>query len=356
MKSANVLDLPVYAYARARSAGFTLEYVLLQSLSHLIPFGRDGLPKPPPLDLKTLQAIRSELFELLREDSHHMVQGDYPISVLKPESPFHHLKRLPLLLADSFAIHRRRARGKTTEFDAEAQDLLSDLPRYYRRNFHFQSSGYLSKRSAEVYEHQVELLFQGCADAMRRLILPRLKKRFGNTDGEGLRFLEIGAGTGRATRFVHLTFPKAKIVAVDLSDPYLKVAQRNLSKYPRIDFVQADGAHLPFKDEEFDAVYSVFLFHELPRNAREEVIAESHRVLKKNGFVGLVDSLQMGDKKLFDPLLQHFPKAFHEPFYREYISNPMESLLKKNGFRDVKRGTGFTSKVCSALATKRSTA
>jgi ubiquinone/menaquinone biosynthesis C-methylase UbiE len=353
MKSENVLDLPLYAYARARSAGFTLEYLLLQSLSQLIP---NGMPKPPPLEWKTLQAIRNELLDLLREDSHHMVQGDYPISVLKPESPVRHFKRLPLLLADAFSIHRRRARGKTAEFDAKARDLLSDLPRYYRRNFHFQTSGYLSKRSAEVYEHQVELLFQGCADAMRRLILPRLRKRFGDTDGEGLRFLEIGAGTGRATRFVHLTFPKAKIVAVDLSDPYLKVAQRNLSSYPRIDFIQADGAHLPFKDGEFDAVYSVFLFHELPRNAREEVIAESQRVLKKDGFFGLVDSLQTGDKELFDPLLQHFPKAFHEPFYREYISNPMEGLLKKQGFTKIDQGTGFTSKVCSAVATKRNTA
>jgi len=361
MKSTNVLDLPVYAYARARSAGFTLEYVLLQSLSYLIPGfltggAAKGMPKPPPLDWKTLKAIREELLDLLREDSEHLAKGDYPLRVLMPESPLRHLKRLPLLLADSFSIHRRRVRGKTTEFDAEAKDLLSDLPRYYRRNFHFQTSGYLSKRSAEVYEHQVELLFQGCADAMRRLILPELRKRFGNTDGEGLRFLEIGAGTGRATRFVHQTFPKAKIVAVDLSDPYLKVAQRNLSDYPRIDFIQADGAHLPFKDAEFDAVYSVFLFHELPKNAREEVIAESFRVLKDGGYFGLVDSLQTGDKKLFDPLLQHFPKAFHEPFYREYISSPMEKLLKKQGLIKIRSETGFTSKVCSALAPKRSTA
>lgn len=358
MKSTNVLDLPVYAYSRARSAGFTLEYVLLQSLSYLIPSFLTGgpaktMPKPPQLDWKTVKAIRTDLLDLLRKDSQHMAQGEYPLRALIPESPLRHFKRIPVLLADAFSIHRRRMRGKTTEFDAEARDLLSELPRYYRRNFHFQTSGYLSKRSAEVYEHQVELLFQGCADAMRRLILSHLKKRFGDTDGEGLRFLEIGAGTGRATRFVHLTFPKAKIIAVDLSDPYLKVAQRNLSEFPRINFLQADGAKLPFKDQEFDAVYSVFLFHELPKAAREEVVAEGARVLKNGGFFGLVDSLQTGDKKLFDPLLQHFPKAFHEPFYREYISSPMEELLRKQGFTEIESGMGFTSKVCSALAPKR---
>jgi ubiquinone/menaquinone biosynthesis C-methylase UbiE len=327
--------------------GFTLEYFLLQGLSHLLP---KPLLKPPKLDWKTIRAIRAELDELLRKDSQHMAQGDYPIRVLAPESPFKHFRRLPLLLADAYSIHRRRIRGKTTEFDAEAKSFLSELPRYYRRNFHFQTSGYLSRRSAEVYEHQVELLFQGCADAMRRLILPELRRHFGNTDGEGLKFLEIGAGTGRATRFVHLTFPKARIVAVDLSDPYLKTAQRNLADYSRIDFNQADGAHLPFKDEEFDAVYSVFLYHELPKSAREAVVAESQRVLKKGGFFGFVDSLQTGDKKLFDALLRQFPKEFHEPFYREYISSPMEALLKDQGFTHIRSDTGFTSKVCSAVS------
>ena len=41
-------------------------------------------------------------------------------------------------------------------------------PAYYRRNFHFQSDGYLSAASAARYDHQVEVLFGGGAAAMRR--------------------------------------------------------------------------------------------------------------------------------------------------------------------------------------------
>ena len=42
------------------------------------------------------------------------------------------------------------------------------LPDYYRQNFHFQSDGWLSEHSAAIYDTQVEVLFTGAADVMRR--------------------------------------------------------------------------------------------------------------------------------------------------------------------------------------------
>ncbi|CAK9249656.1 unnamed protein product [Sphagnum jensenii] len=340
-----------YAYSRARSAGFFAEFMVLETLTRLFPGekklreARTALP-----DVKTLQSIRADLLELLKQDAQNISHGEYPLSVLMPESPIQHLKRLPLLFWDSFSIYLRRRKGKTQDFDREAEEFLADLPPYYRRNFHYQSNGYLSRRSAEVYEHQVELLFKGSADAMRRLIIPPLRKKFATSpDGEGLRFLEIAAGTGRATRFVHQAFPKAKITALDLSDPYLKVAQENLSRFPRVDFIQGNAAQLPFRDQQFDAVYSVFLFHELPMEERQQIIKESRRVLKDDGLLGMVDSIQEGDKELFTPLLKNFPKDFHEPFYRNYIAHPMEELFKQAGFKNVAKDTGFTSKVVTGL-------
>jgi ubiquinone/menaquinone biosynthesis C-methylase UbiE len=343
------MKLPIYSYSRARSTGLTIEFVLLNSLSLLFPPShRKSSRSSAQLrgNLELVEAIHQELLQLLRDDCDRIEKGVYPLKVLQPESPLEHFGRYPKLVLDAFSIYMRRIRGRTTEFDPKAEALLADLPRYYRRNFHFQTNGYLSTASAEVYEHQVELLFKGAADPMRRLIIEPLRQRFGNSDGEGLRFLEIGAGTGRATRFVHLAFPKAKIVAVDLSDPYLKVAQKKLVDFQHIDFVQADGAHLPYRDGEFDAAYSVFLFHELPAAARKEIIDECLRLLKDGGFIGLVDSLQTGDRAVFDPILPEFPQEFHEPFYRNYIAHPMEDLLKNLGVQNVQKATGFTSKVC----------
>ena len=302
------------------------------------------------MDVATFKQLQQELFGLLSKDCENIQQGVYPLSVLKPESPVAHLMRLPRVLWDGVRIGMRRHRGRTTEFSAAAGELLDELPRYYRRNFHFQSDGYLSEESAELYEHQVEILFNGSADAMRRLIIAPLRERFGSGDGKGLTFLEIGAGTGRTTRFVSQAFPKARIIATDLSTPYIKVAGRRLSAgYPKVDFLQADGSHLPFQNGQFDAVYSVFLFHELPLEQRREILAESRRVLKDGGFFGFVDSIQKGDKPVFDTLLEDFPKSFHEPFYRNYIENSMEGLLEEQGFAAVRKDTGFFSKVAWAI-------
>jgi ubiquinone/menaquinone biosynthesis C-methylase UbiE len=347
------MNSPIYNYAythsRARSAALTLEFFLLNSLSLVFPPSpRKSSEASRALRSNTslIRSIQAELLKILREDSRRIERGVYPLRVLQPESPLEHFGRYPKLVKDAVSIYFRRIQGRTTEFDSEAKALLSGLPRYYRRNFHFQTNGYLSETSAEMYEHQVELLFKGAADPMRRLIIEPLRKSFGSTDGKGLRFLEIGAGTGRTTRFVHMAFPKAEIVAVDLSEPYLAVAQRKLRDLDHIRFAQADGAHLPYGDGEFDAVYSVFLFHELPLTARREILGESLRVLKGGGFLGLVDSIQTGDKALLDPILLEFPQEFHEPFYRNYIAHPMEGLLKAAGLQGVHKETGFTSKIC----------
>jgi ubiquinone/menaquinone biosynthesis C-methylase UbiE len=338
------LELPLFMYSTARSAHYALQYDVLQALEGAL----SGRKRPVRIGRDVEALVRKELMSLLKRDATQIAQKLYPVSVLRPESPVRHFTRLPKIMADGLAIFSRRKRGRTTEFTKSAREQLEELPRYYRRNFHFQTDGYLSEHSASLYEHQVEMLFRGSADAMRRLILPPLKKHFKKSQGRGLRILEIGAGTGRTTRFVQLAFPQARLVATDLSQAYLKQARKKLVDTERVDFLQADGAHLPFSDGQFDAVYSVFLFHELPMAARRAILAEAKRVLKPGGFFGFVDSIQKGEKTEFDPLLELFPVQYHEPFYRDYYNHPMEKLIGAAGFKRIKSDRGFFSKFVAA--------
>lgn len=344
--SASLLENSTFLYSRARSLGFTAEYILLQSLAQIL---RGQAPSKASIDASLVARIRGEMTALLKRDSQNIAQGFYPIQVLEPESPIKHVLRIPQIVWDGIKIEYRRRRGKTTEFSPEAQSLLDRLPRYYQRNFHFQTDGYLSGESAKLYEHQVEILFQGAGDAMRRLLIAPLKRELSAlgkpVDGEGLTFLEVGAGTGTATKFMRLAFPRAKIVALDLSDPYLKEAQRKLQDYPRIDFIQGDGTDLPFSDGIFDLAYSVFLFHELPSDARIRVLRESLRVSKPGGWVAAIDSLQTGDVPEFDQVLENFPKEYHEPFYRDYLQRPLEGGFAEAGLRDARSEIGFFSKL-----------
>lgn len=334
---------------RSRSLIYTGESLFLPLIDLLVHQRR---PRLPIDDRELFQAARKSIDELLLADVERIQAGLYPIDVLLPESPVRHLRRMPVLFREGFKAALRKRDRRSKEFGDQASEVLGEMPEYYRRNFHFQPDGYLSKLSADLYEHQVEVLFAGAADAMRRMIIAPMKRHFAlrgaKADGEGLHFLELGAGTGRATRFVRMAFPKAKITAVDLSGPYLKRAQASLRDFSRHDFLEADAEKLPFANTTFDAIYSVFLFHELPMEVRKAVLKEGVRLLKVGGFYGLVDSLQMGDVPVFDRALEQFPIEYHEPFYKNYTENQMSALLESAGFAVDESGTGFFSKFVAA--------
>lgn len=338
-------DKLVYSYSLARTLHFTVQQASLPIFEYLTT----GQTKQRPKEYTDkLKAILPDLLTLLQEDAENIKQGYYPWEVLKPENPARHLLRFPQIIIDGYSISKRRETKNHQDFSEDVKGSIEELPEYYQRNFHFQTDGYLSDKSAELYEHQVEILFAGAADAMRRLLIKPLKERYAN-QGEGLHFLEVAAGTGRLTRFVKLAFPKARVTVLDLSDSYLKKAQQNLSQFDRLNFVQGAAEALPFPDQHFDAVISCFLFHELPREVREQVIKEGHRVLKGGGLYGLVDSIQAQDAEKYQWALDQFPVDFHEPFYKNYILHPMEDMLQAVGFLDVSSSRGFFSKAVYGL-------
>jgi ubiquinone/menaquinone biosynthesis C-methylase UbiE len=70
------------------------------------------------------------------------------------------------------------------------------------QNFHFQSGGWMTDDSANRYDTQVEVLFNGTANATRRQALPQLYEVFAGRDQRKLRLLDIGCGTGRFLDFL----------------------------------------------------------------------------------------------------------------------------------------------------------
>lgn len=346
MKKENIVRNLSMTYSRVRSLHFTIQGMMLPWIDRIAT----GEKREVPVNYSEhLKKALPKIEALLKKDSDNIARGIYPIEVLKPESAFLHFTRLPALFTDAFLSSRRRHQNKTKEFNAEGQDFLDSVPEYYQRNFHFQNSGYLADSSAALYEHQVELLFSGSANAMRRLILPALKSHFKNSDGDGLKFLELGSGTGALTRFIALAFPKAQITCVDLSPQYINRSTKNLSEFKRINYVTGTAENLDFKDESFDAVYSSYLFHELPYEVRCKVIEESLRLLKYSGFFGLVDSIQKDDDPTMNWALEQFPKNFHEPFYTNYVKNSVEDLFNKYLLKSVVTEIGFLSKCVTAV-------
>jgi demethylmenaquinone methyltransferase/2-methoxy-6-polyprenyl-1,4-benzoquinol methylase len=92
----------------------------------------------------------------------------------------------------------------------------------------------------------------------------------------GERILDLAAGTG--TSSVALSHNGAHVVAVDFSPGMIAEGRR---RHKNIEFIEADIEHLPFGDEEFDAVTISFGLRNV--NDPKAGLAEMYRVLKPGG-------------------------------------------------------------------------
>jgi SAM-dependent methyltransferase len=321
----------------------------LQRLTRRIAFG-----DVPPLTPAQERALQQSFQDLLHRDYANVAAGIYPASLLF-QIPFStYARALPRLARDLPNVVRRKLRDDWKDLPHEVD--LQGYPPYYRRTFHWQSDGYLSRRSAELYDVGVEFLFGGTADVMRRQVLPPIVAHARNHGygrgrghgGERLRVLEVACGTGRAGAQLMRALPEASYTGVDLSPYYVEVARERIAAPGRASFVVANAEALPLPDESFDAVFSVYLFHELPRNARRNVWAEMRRVLKPGGCLVVEDSLQPQDADELGIFLERFPEDMHEPFYRDYCRDDLAEGLAEAGFHVHGTERAFLSKVVSA--------
>ena len=174
-----------------------------------------------------------------------------------------------------------------------------DYPKYFNRNFHFQVNGYTSESSAEIYDHQVEILFAGMAAPMRRLLLNEIapfKKG---------KILELACGTGSATEIVAKFLPDAFITATDMSYEYIDYAKKN-RPFHNVTYKQLDATS---QTERADCVYHVFLTHEVPSQQRREILRHQLASLKPGGRGVIIDSLQVGDVDFLSEVLYDFPNS-----------------------------------------------
>merc|ERR1711966_56213 len=88
-------------------------------------------------------------------------------------------------------------------------------PAYYLQNFHYQTDGWLSADSARLYDFQVETLFLGSADTMRRRALPYIADFMRNRDASTTKHLDVASGTGRFLSFVRDNHPELQSTALE---------------------------------------------------------------------------------------------------------------------------------------------
>ena len=305
------------------------------------PKARRRIPASAPVpDRKHIYADMAKLF---LQDLANVEAGIYPVPSDHDGSLFELMHRSRLFFEDIPNIHRRRTRGAHNE-------ILNDKtrgkrPRYYLQNFHYQSGGWMTDDSAELYDTQVEVLFNGSANAIRRQALPQLHEIFAGRDQRDMRLVDIGCGTGRFLDSLKQVWPRLPVLGIDMSEAYVKYAKRHLRRWSRINLTVGNAEVLPVPDESQVALTSIFLFHELPPKVRRIVFRECARVLKPGGRLVLVDSLQCGDRPDYDGILEVFPQSYHEPYYRSYLTEDFSAMAKSCGLTHIRDVNAFISKV-----------
>ena len=335
-------ELTRYAY-RARQAAIRLP--LVAAHLGLRPFGARRAVRPEPANIRALQA---QLEALLERDCANAELGLYPSRLLFDMPVAEYLKQLPSLAAEVLRTLRRSKRKQVRDLPSEVD--LSAYPDYFRRNFHWQTDGYLSERSAAVYDIGVEFLFLGTADIMRRQIVPPVTRYLRSREAAAgpARILDVACGTGSALNQLALAHPSENYWGLDLSPYYLHHAGRRLSHVKNLSLVNENAEHLPLADASFDVVTSVFLFHELPARARRNVLSEMRRVLKPGGLLVIEDAAQLSEAADLRVFLENFAASMNEPFFADYITSDLGESMAQAGFEVSSVERCFLSKVVSA--------
>lgn len=289
---------------------------------------RPFLRPPRTPGARELGELGRRFSELLARDVANVEAGAYPSELLFQMPVREYVSDLPRLAVEVSRMIRRAKAHQVRDLPKDVD--LGRFPDYFRRNFHWQTDGYLSRRSANLYDLAVEFLFLGSADVMRRQVIPPLGHFFAENPGRN-RVLDVGTGTGRTLHQLCRVHPTHRYFGVDLSGPYIDRA-RELLQGRDVSLLIDNAEKLPLASGSFDAVTSVFLFHELPVSARRNVLREMRRILRPGGLLVIMDSAQLSDAPMLRVFLENFGRDMNEPFFLDYLRRDLRVELEKMGF------------------------
>lgn len=137
--------------------------------------------------------------------------------------------------------------------------------------------------------------------------------------------LEVGCGFGRNIDFLLKNKIKPiKFSGVDFSSSMVSLAKKNLPK--SINLENADATALPYKDSDFDLVFTHGLLMHLPPAKINKALSELVRVSKKN--IIIIEEIRKSPGLINNHTWSHD--------YQKHLENfPVKIIASSNKFKDL---------------------
>jgi ubiquinone/menaquinone biosynthesis C-methylase UbiE len=110
-----------------------------------------------------------------------------------------------------------------------------------------------------------------------------------------MNVLDIGVGTGQLFKKIIEINSDGFNSGIDLSSAMLKKAIEKTNNKINALFVNGNAYRLPYKDKQFDFLFSSYVLDLLPETDYQIIFSEFKRVMKENG-TGIIITMTMGKR------------------------------------------------------------
>jgi ubiquinone/menaquinone biosynthesis C-methylase UbiE len=157
--------------------------------------------------------------------------------------------------------------------------------------------------------------------------------------------LDLCCGTGGATYTISMKAGQgSQMVGMDASLGQLRVARKR-EPIGHLLFVEGDAVCSPFQDCSFDKVFIAHALHEMPRQIRQQTLAEARRILKDGGTIIVLELDNPGRRcvRWFIGLWFFYwlPFNFETPTRRDMLKRGLRREVEEAGFESVTKASKY---------------
>lgn len=106
--------------------------------------------------------------------------------------------------------------------------------------------------------------------------------------------LDLGAGSGNLSQYLaqKLEVGGGKLICLDMSAAWLKIARQKLKEYSHVEYEVGDIFQSNLEDNSLDAVFIHFMLHDVEKNLQAKTVMAVAKKLKNSGKVFIKEPIQ----------------------------------------------------------------